>query len=151
MRGELLPVWTETWRDIWLKLAKHPLGPDDLFSELYREFAISPTPPVTPPPPTEVDAEGRMVRPEDIQADESYKAALACFSLDRARYEEALTSDRYAKPAFRRGLKGFADTEMNSVLALERAFDVLDRFEIDALRNEYFVLVEKFIEKFRPC
>ncbi len=39
MRGELLPVWTETWREIWSKLAKHPDAPDDLFSELYREFA----------------------------------------------------------------------------------------------------------------
>ncbi len=48
MRGELLPVWSETWRDIWTKLAKHPGAPVDLFSELYREFApaftISPTP-----------------------------------------------------------------------------------------------------------
>ena len=39
MRGELLPVWAETWRDIWSKLAKHPDAPEDLFSELYREFA----------------------------------------------------------------------------------------------------------------
>jgi len=39
MRGELLPVWAETWRDIWAKVAKHPDAPDDLFSELYREFA----------------------------------------------------------------------------------------------------------------
>ena len=39
MRGELLPVWTETWRDIWAKLAKHFDAPEDLFSELYREFA----------------------------------------------------------------------------------------------------------------
>ena len=39
MRGELLPVWSETWRDIWSKLVKHPGAPEDLFSELYREFA----------------------------------------------------------------------------------------------------------------
>jgi hypothetical protein len=40
MRGEFLPVWAETWRDIWSKLAKHPDAPDDLFSELYRELAL---------------------------------------------------------------------------------------------------------------
>ena len=39
MRGELLPVWSETWRDIWTKLARHPDAPPDIFSELYREFA----------------------------------------------------------------------------------------------------------------
>lgn len=39
MRGELLPVWSETWRDIWSKLARHVNAPDDLFSELYRELA----------------------------------------------------------------------------------------------------------------
>jgi len=48
MRGELLPVWSETWRDIWAKLAKHADAPEDLFSELYREFApalrAAPTP-----------------------------------------------------------------------------------------------------------
>jgi hypothetical protein len=48
MRGELLPVWAETWRDIWSKLAKHPDAPEDLFSELYRElaqaFSTTPTP-----------------------------------------------------------------------------------------------------------
>jgi hypothetical protein len=38
MRGELLPVWSETWRDIWSKLAKHEDAPEDLFSELYREL-----------------------------------------------------------------------------------------------------------------
>jgi hypothetical protein len=48
MRGEFLPVWSETWRDIWSKLDKHPDAPEDLFSELYRElaqaFRVRPTP-----------------------------------------------------------------------------------------------------------
>ena len=48
MRGELLPVWPETWRDIWAKLAKHPDAPKDLFAELYREFAPAITTPPTP-------------------------------------------------------------------------------------------------------
>ncbi|HEY8063728.1 MAG TPA: hypothetical protein VIF40_03255 [Methylosinus sp.] len=48
MRGEFLPVWAETWRDIWAKLAKHPDAPEDLFSELYRELVIACSAPVTP-------------------------------------------------------------------------------------------------------
>ena len=47
MRGELLPIWSDSWRDVWSKLACHPNAPDDLFSELYRElsqaFIISPS------------------------------------------------------------------------------------------------------------
>jgi hypothetical protein len=39
MRGEFRPVWLETWPHIWVKLARQPNAPDDLFSELYRELA----------------------------------------------------------------------------------------------------------------
>jgi hypothetical protein len=48
MRGELLPVWYETWREIWVKIAKYPNAPDDIFSELYREFTQAFTTPPTP-------------------------------------------------------------------------------------------------------
>lgn len=41
MRGEIIGVWSETWREIWSKLAKHPDAPDDLFCELYRELAAA--------------------------------------------------------------------------------------------------------------
>lgn len=48
MRGEFLPIWSETWREIWLPLARPSHVPPDLFSELYRELvpalASSPTP-----------------------------------------------------------------------------------------------------------
>ena len=37
MRGEFLPVWTETWRDIWSKLAKHPDAPDISRSNSLKE------------------------------------------------------------------------------------------------------------------
>lgn len=38
MRGEIIGVWKETWREIWKKLADHRDAPDDLFCELYREL-----------------------------------------------------------------------------------------------------------------
>ncbi len=41
MRGEFLPVWSETWRDVWSPLAKHLDAPPDLFSELYRELSLA--------------------------------------------------------------------------------------------------------------
>lgn len=47
MRGEILPVWSETWRNIWSKLAKHQDAPADLFSELYRELSQAFVTPLT--------------------------------------------------------------------------------------------------------
>ena len=54
MRGELIGVWSETWREIWLPLIEQPLAeddeglPEDIFCELYRalEPALSPRPSV---------------------------------------------------------------------------------------------------------
>ena len=39
MRGELLGVWSETWREIWQPLIDHQDVPEDIFCELYRELA----------------------------------------------------------------------------------------------------------------
>lgn len=45
MRGELIGVWSETWREIWRPLIDQPLGendeglPGDIFCELYRELS----------------------------------------------------------------------------------------------------------------
>lgn len=39
MRGEVIGVWSETWREIWLPLIEHEGVPEDIFCELYRELA----------------------------------------------------------------------------------------------------------------
>jgi hypothetical protein len=39
MRGELIGVWSETWREVWLPLIDQEDVPDDIFCELYRELA----------------------------------------------------------------------------------------------------------------
>lgn len=38
MRGEFIGVWSDMWREVWSKVAKHSDAPDDLFCELYREI-----------------------------------------------------------------------------------------------------------------
>ena len=38
MRGEIIGVWSEMWRQVWRKLADHGDAPEDLFCELYREL-----------------------------------------------------------------------------------------------------------------
>src|SRR2546428_10165990 len=39
MRGEVIGVWSETWREIWLPLIDHEDVPEDIFCELYRVLA----------------------------------------------------------------------------------------------------------------
>jgi hypothetical protein len=39
MRGEFIGVWSETWREIWLPVIDSENVPEDIFCELYREFA----------------------------------------------------------------------------------------------------------------
>jgi hypothetical protein len=39
MRGEFIGVWSETWHEIWLPLIGHEGVPEDLFCDLYRDFA----------------------------------------------------------------------------------------------------------------
>lgn len=38
MRGEMIEVWTETWREIWTPLISRRGKPSDVFCELYREL-----------------------------------------------------------------------------------------------------------------
>jgi hypothetical protein len=38
MGGEFIGVWTDMWREVWSKLAKHASAPSDLFCELFREI-----------------------------------------------------------------------------------------------------------------
>lgn len=45
MRGEFVPVWSETWGAIWLPLADSEAAPPDMFCELYRELVTAFTEP----------------------------------------------------------------------------------------------------------
>jgi hypothetical protein len=38
MRGEFVAVWSEMWREIWLKIERNPASPNDLFCEVFREL-----------------------------------------------------------------------------------------------------------------
>ncbi len=40
MRGELIGVWSEMWRQVWKKLADHKEAPNDIFCELFRELKL---------------------------------------------------------------------------------------------------------------
>jgi hypothetical protein len=129
MRGELLGVWSETWREIWLPLIDEPLGggevgvPEDIFCELYRELASA----LHVQPSIEVLAD---VIDNPLQSREAFETTTA------------------ADIAGERALVAF----------FEAAHDALDELGGDELANRYFNLVAAFIDKFslrydlrRPC
>jgi hypothetical protein len=41
VRGQLIRVWSESWREIWETLASEESAPNDLYCELFRELAIA--------------------------------------------------------------------------------------------------------------
>lgn len=149
MRGELIPVWCDTWQGVWRPLSKHPQAPQDLFVELFREFAVRPVVPPEPPtpPPEAFDADGRLVRPEDVEARQVYEAARDTFEDQLSKYDDAITGKGSAI-AFRRFFVETIKTERAAVELLENANNVIDGFGVDALRNQYFVLVEQFLNKY---
>lgn len=122
MRGEFLGVWSESWREIWSKLARHSKAPDDLFIELYRELVT-----VIIAPPNQTDKE---------------KASA------QMRFAEIVSDPALARKAFikikSRDLRG----ERFIVEFFEKAYSVVEEFGSDLLTKRYFNLVSAFIDKY---
>lgn len=123
MRGEFVPVWSETWSAIWLPLAEPKTTPPDLFCELYRELVSS------------------FAKPPAI-------GALADVVDDRLQSRLAFEASVSAQFASEKALVRF----------LENVHDVLYDLQGDELANQYFGLLNDFIEKYslgyslrRPC
>ena len=132
MRGEFLGVWSESWREIWSKLARNTKAPDDLFIQLYRvlDTAIS-------VPPHHTDEE---------------KASA------QMRLAEILNDPALARKAFMKTKSRSLCGERLLVEFFERAYQVIEEVGGDLLANRYFNLVFAFINKYslrydlrRPC
>lgn len=132
MRGELIGVWSDSWREIWVPLIDQPSGesdevlPQDIFCELYRELAKA----LKTPPSVE---------------------ALADIIDDTVQSRDAFEHTRSDDIAGERELVGF----------FESVHGVLEEFEDsgdDTLSNRYYNLLGTYVEKFslrydlrRPC
>lgn len=148
MRGEIIGVWSETWREIWAKLAKHPEYGDDLFPDLYRELVSEPVAPEQPPLPEEYTDDGELVRPEDIEARDAYDRAFKAYTEERAQYEEAVSGGHLSRRACRAVLKEQIRNEAEAVAALESAYTIVSSYGDEPFSNTYFLLVEKFLTKY---
>ena len=132
MRGEFIGVWSESWREIWSKLARHPKAPDDLFSELYPELIAV------------------IIVPLNQTHDEKVLA--------ETRFAEIMSDPAQAKKAFMKTKSRDLRGERFLVEFFERAYQVLEDLGGDLLANRYFNLLSAFINKYslrydlrRPC
>ena len=106
MRGELIGVWPETWREIWAKLAKGSRYSDDLFADLYRELVPEPQAPEAPPPPAELTEEGELLRAQ-------YPTIIPGYHLNKRHWITATIDDRLPTDL----LTGLVDDSYDLVVA----------------------------------
>ena len=88
MRGQIISVWRDTWKEIWKPLTDHPEFGDDLIPDLYRELIPVPTVPEVPVPMNPLDQDGELVHADDIAARDAYDRHYAGFREELATYEE---------------------------------------------------------------
>jgi len=128
MRGEVLGVWSETWREIWLPMIEEPLEFDefvheDIFCDLYRELAKALT---------------SQLSIEDIAA--------------------VIDDPAQSREAFQSTISDNLSSERAVVAFMEAAYDAFEEHGGDSLSNRYFNLLTDFIDKYslrydlrRPC
>ncbi|MHB8267957.1 hypothetical protein [Bradyrhizobium sp.] len=149
MNGELLPVWGQSWQEVWIRLSKSTMAPDDLFVELVGGLAIPPRQPSAPaaPPVGAFNAEGVLVDQNALSARQEYETALERYSKIRSEYETALTSEVVAKSYFRKLLVGVS-SEAGAINFLELAHGTLVGYGEMSLTTRFRRIVCEFIAKF---
>jgi hypothetical protein len=149
MNGELLPVWDRSWHEVWLRLSKSSMAPEDLFVELVGGIA---TPPVQPIPPAAPSAnafntEGVLVDLVALNARKEYELATGRYTERRSEYESALTSETKARSFFRELLDEVSH-EAEAIDFLESAHATLVGYGNAVFTARFRKLVIKFIVRF---
>lgn len=148
MRGEIIGVWPETWREIWKPLTEHTEFGDDLIPDLYREFVPEPVQPEHPTPQHPLSDTGELTYPDDIEARSDYELALEAYKSERSSYEEVVSSGATGHARFRKAMKEKLKSELQTMEVFEKAHEVIVGYGDDDYTNRYFLLVEKFLQKY---
>jgi len=102
------------------------------------------------PPKPSTDAfgpDGTLRLQDDLDAFENYKAALVAYDAERAAYNEAISGVNSGL-ALQKFLKEAVRTEIEAIEILTKLHSALELMDNESISNGYFLLVEKFLEKF---
>lgn len=151
MRGEFAGVKAEIIKDIFEALVNEMSDEEfldeDLWGDLFREAVPEPSAPEAPTY-TAFDDDGQIYLDGDIQARDAYDAASALYQDRLEAYNDA---SNHADLAWQYIVTFFEDpatTERQTVQALEDAYEAIEDFGGGNLANAYYLIVEKFLEKF---
>ncbi len=148
MRGELIEVWGETWREIWSPLLENEDYDDDLLMDFYRKLV--PMPPVPEEPDArelQYNADGEMTA-KSRSIIEQYDIERAEFNRLRAEHEEFATGTRDLRVEIRNFIKSEIKTEKAACEVLRAVSKIVINIGDESYTNRYFTLVEKFLKKF---
>ncbi|MDA9865560.1 hypothetical protein N9C96_02675, partial [bacterium] len=147
MRGEFLGVQHEIIAELFLPLGDGDELDSGFYMDLFRDSIPSPIEPADPEP-IELNEQGEIFLPGDLQADAAYRAAFERFQNRLEAYTDAASDEGKAWTYF---VEFFIDqdtTEAQIVKALEDAFEVFQEYGGDDLSNDYFLAFERFLEKY---
>lgn len=151
MRGEFVGVSEEIIPEIFEPLqnlvTEEDFELDDLWIDLLREAIPEPQPPIEPNY-SAFDEEGQIYLPGDLEAYEQYRRALEAHQQRLEAYTDAATDGALAWAFIISFFQHLTTTEKQLVKAIEDAFVPFQDHGGDALSNEYFRQVERFVEKF---
>lgn len=151
MRGEFSGVKSDVIQGIFEPLTEFmsdlEFEVDDLWVDLLREAVPSPAAPITPTYAA-YNEEGEIYLPGDLESYEAHKAALELYKHSIESYTDAASHGDAAWKYIESFFQNETTTERQMVKAIEDAFEPLQDHGGDALSNEYFGLVGRFVEKF---
>lgn len=148
MRGEIIGVWSETWREIWTPMSQHRKYGKDFLADLYREITPPPSLPRDPVYSGQFNEEGALFLPEDLAAQDRYKVTHEAAIREQAVYQNIIANHYQIRKYLRLKLKSLIQTEQAAIGMLEKANAVLVNNYDDAYANRFFQLVSQFIQKY---
>ncbi|WP_122076138.1 hypothetical protein [Pseudophaeobacter sp. EL27] len=147
MRGEFCGVRSDISEGVFLPLQDFDDVDGSLYLDLFRDVVPRPAQP-TEPQPAELNADGEIFLPGDIEARQDFDAAFETYQERLEAYNDASSREDLAWDYLQSFFADEQTTELQIVQALEDAFDVVEEFGGDPLANEYFNLLESFLDKF---
>jgi len=147
MRGEYIGVKNEICKELFLQLEEAEDVDGSIFMDLFRDTIPKPIMPKDPVP-VELNADGEIFLPGDVEADAAFKVDFAKYQDRLETYTDASSEEILAWNYFQEFYRAEDTNEAQIIKALEKAFDVFDEFGGDEMSNAFYKNVEGFMEKY---